>query len=115
MVEATCPICATVNRIDDELMGRYTLCEKCRCRFYVNVPRLGEQLRPGPPATGIRESPTRETTLDDLLWDTQQGAKYVIQAVFKHGQELQRLRWTIFALMAIALANLAATIMLLAR
>ena len=115
MIEAICPACSTVNQIGDELMGRYTLCEKCRCRFYVNVPRLGEQLQPVPPATGIRESPTGETTLDDLLWDVQQGAKYVIQAVFKHRQELQRLRWMIFALMAIAVANLAATVMLLAR
>ena len=83
MIEAICPKCHTINLVGDELMGRYMLCEKCRCRFYVNVPPLGEQLQPVPPSTGIQESPARETTLDDLLWDTQQGEKYVIRAIFE--------------------------------
>ena len=115
MIEAICPKCQTVNHVGDELMGRYMLCEKCRCRFYVNVPPLGEQLQRVPSNTGIQESPARETTLDDLLWDTQQGERYMIRAIFEQQRELRHLRWVVFGLTAIALVNLVAAMMLLAR
>ena len=115
MIEAICPKCHNVNVVGDELMGRYMLCEKCRCRFYVNVPPLGEQLQTKPPSRSIHESPSLATTLDDLLWDTQQGARHVMRAILELRYELQKLRLMFFGLIAFALANLVVTMMLLAR
>lgn len=39
-LQTKCPRCSTVNTVDEHLIGRYTLCQKCNCRFYVEVPNL---------------------------------------------------------------------------
>ena len=115
MVEAICPKCDTVNHVGDELIGRYTICDRCRCRFYVEVPTL-EQM-PKPAASQIRESPTPtpETTLDDLLWDTQRGARFVMQALSEHRRLLQRTKWALLMLTVVAVANLACVLVILSR
>lgn len=47
-----CPICQTVNEVEDTAVGCYVACHGCPHRFYVPVPPLGEALRdelqPGP-------------------------------------------------------------------
>ncbi len=37
-VKSKCPRCQAVNEVGEHLIGRYTTCDHCRCRFYVEVP-----------------------------------------------------------------------------
>ncbi len=115
MVEATCPKCDTVNHVGDELIGRYTLCDNCRCRFYVEVPTLEQNYKPTALHTSIRESPTPDTTLDELLWDTQQGARHLIEALDRQRRTLQRTNCALWTIGALTLANLICAILQLAR
>jgi hypothetical protein len=93
-ISATCPLCQATNQYGAELIGRYTLCPACRGRFYIEVPPLGE---PKPPEKlHISLSPT---TLDDLLWDTQRGNRFVIQSLWRIAL---RLRWQSYAMVVLA-------------
>jgi transcription elongation factor Elf1 len=41
--QMVCPICQTVNVVDESSVGCYVLCRNCPHRFYVPVPPLGEK------------------------------------------------------------------------
>lgn len=43
-IQSQCPSCKSDNTVGEEMIGRYTKCVKCSCRFYVEVP-LPEELR----------------------------------------------------------------------
>lgn len=89
-VEATCPRCHATSHYGEELIGRYTLCPSCRCRFYIEVPTLaeaGQQTVVQGPRTVV---PPRETSLDDLLWDTQQGSQFIIRSLRRQERRLQQ-------------------------
>jgi hypothetical protein len=42
LVPAVCPKCDFRSRVDDSLIFRYTDCDRCGCRFYVNAPPAGQ-------------------------------------------------------------------------
>lgn len=106
MIEATCPKCQAVNHVGDELVGRYTFCDKCLCRFYVEAPTLEALRKPKATSARLREAPTAATSLDDLLRDTQQGSRYVIQIFEKQRRVLQRMQWALWVIGALLVANL---------
>ncbi len=62
-LETKCPRCSTINVVDEHLIGRYTLCQKCNCRFYVEVPVPAAPSHSGP----LFESGHREGTHDAAL------------------------------------------------
>ena len=105
-MEATCPKCQAVNHVGDELVGRYTFCDKCLCRFYVEAPTLEALHRPKATGAPLRAAPTAATSLDDLLRDTQQGSRYVIQILEQQYRMLQRMQWALWMIGALAVANL---------
>ncbi len=37
-VQVSCPACRHENTVDESAFGSHTLCERCRCRFYVVAP-----------------------------------------------------------------------------
>jgi hypothetical protein len=113
MIEAICPKCEKINRVGDELIGRYTLCENCRCRFYVYVPAIEPAREPS--LSRIKESPAPPTTLDDLLWDNQQGGRHVLKSLAEHQRLLRRTYRTLFMVAVLAAANLVLLMVLLAR
>jgi len=105
-VEAVCPRCQFANRYGEELIGRYTLCEQCHSRFYVEVPALGAPLTPtdlkGPE---IRPATAKATTLDDLLWDTQQGSGRLSELVRRQNRQLQFIAQCVVGLLVIEALN----------
>ena len=111
-IESICPRCNVAGQYGEELIGRYTLCHNCRCRFYVEVPTLGQSDTNGAPSR-LHASPTpaRDTTLDDLLWDTQQGSKFLIQSMARQERQLQN----IFYGIALVAAMLAVNVVLALR
>lgn len=118
-IEATCPICKATNEFGPELIGRYTLCPSCRGRFYIEVPPLAESQAgsaiPGSPLVVEPGVKPDKTTLDDLLWDTQQGTRYLIQALWRlesHAETSRRLQ---IAMVLLMLANLVALAILCLR
>jgi hypothetical protein len=115
-VEATCPICHTADTYGAELIGRYTVCPHCRSRFYVRVPTLAEAqaeaVIAGPKLEAAIE---KHTTLDDLLWDTQQGTRFVIKTLWKQKQSIHALTWLVIGLSILGLANFLALLILLLR
>jgi hypothetical protein len=113
-LSATCPLCRATHQYGAELIGRYTLCPACRGRFYIEVPPLGKpaaaenlQLQLSAAAAS-----SRATTLDDLLWDTQRGNRFVIQSLRRI--EL-RLQWHGYAFVALAALLLAVVATLVHR
>ncbi len=106
-IDATCPLCHTTNRYGEELIGRYTLCQNCQCRFYVEVPTLEESARNGAVVRSQVSTPSpRETTLDDLLWDTQQGSRFIIQSMARQEQQLRQIFYGIVLMAALLAINL---------
>lgn len=91
-ISATCPLCKATSQYGAELIGRYTLCPACRGRFYIEVPPLGETKAPEELQLQISPTtlPSSATTLDDLLWDTQRGNRFVIQSLWRIES---RLKW----------------------
>ena len=108
-ISATCPLCRNANLYGAELVGRYTLCTTCRTRFYVEVPPLpGEEkghvaLSREPIAAAKSAS---AMTLDDLLCDTQQGNRFVIQALWRLDARLRWLGYGIVAILGLLIAIL---------
>ena len=102
---STCPRCQTVNQVGEELIGRYTPCQKCRVLFYVEVPPL-EKAGQESPKPKIATVQTRETTLDDLLWDTQQGSRFIILSLRRQERRMQVLLLGLLAVGALLAANL---------
>lgn len=105
-IESTCPQCHLVNQVGEELIGRYTPCRYCRSLFYVEVPPLekstqGEVVKPI-----VATAQTRETTLDDLLWDTQQGSRFIIESLRRQERRLQQLLLGVLAIGVLLLGNL---------
>jgi hypothetical protein len=100
-ISASCPICRSTSEYGAELIGRYTLCTACRNRFYIEVPPLGgEGLKPVLPSEQIATAaPAPATTLDDLLWDTQRGNRFVIQSLWRLEK---RLLWQSYGIAAVA-------------
>ena len=99
-ISATCPLCQITNQYGAELIGRYTLCPACRGRFYIEVPPLGgEDRKPALSSAPIAPNgPAPLMTLDDLLWDTQQGSRFVIQSL---GRLESKLRWQSYAIITV--------------
>jgi hypothetical protein len=112
-ISATCPLCRTTGEYGAELIGRYTLCPACRGRFYIEVPPLGDQPKPvlssGQIALG---DAARPTTLDDLLWDTQQGNRFVIQSLWRLER---RLTWQGYGMVTLLVLLLSILTKLVAR
>lgn len=109
-ISATCPICRTTNLYGAELSGRYTLCTTCRTRFYIEVPPLpgadkdkaamsSEPIAPGKPVPSL--------TLEDLLCDTQQGNRFVIQSLWRLESRLRWHSYGMVGLLALATVILA--------
>lgn len=117
IIEATCPICHKTGEYGVELYGRYTLCVHCRQRFYIEVPTLAES-EASSNKSSLRaavEAKPDETTLDDLLWDTQQGARHIIHSMRNQGQQLKIATWLLAGLLLVGIANLIAIIILISR
>lgn len=115
-VLSTCPICHSTQQYGGELVGRYTFCRNCRARFYVEVPTLDAP--PGRPAlAGARtvNDAAPSTTLDDLLMDTQQGSRHIIESIRRQEASLRMTRWLVVAAFVVGAANLAAIVVLLLR
>jgi hypothetical protein len=109
-VEVTCPKCGVPDRYGEELIGRYTYCPHCHCRFYVEVPSLaaaknGVALRSQHRPRAVDQ----QTTLDDVLWDTQQGSRYVVRSLTRQEQRLKHILYGILALAILALINVVLT------
>lgn len=62
-VQVVCPACHHENTVDESAFGSHTLCEKCRCRFYVVAP-APEEKAPLYPAE--RLSATLQPTLESV-------------------------------------------------
>jgi len=110
-IEATCPRCNVTDRYGEELIGRYTICAHCKCRFYVEVPSLEAAAKNGV-VSQPRQFPRvseQQTTLDDLLWDTQQGSRFVIRSLTRQEQWLRQIFYGIVALAALLLINVVLT------
>jgi hypothetical protein len=90
-IEAKCPKCNVTDRYGEELIGRYSYCPHCRCRFYVEVPSLAAAAKNGVVSERqhLPRTSDQQTTLDDLLWDTQQGSRYVMRSLAR-GEQRQR-------------------------
>jgi len=112
-IEATCPRCDATNRYGEELIGRYTLCQSCRCRFYVEVPTL-EQSGQRMVVQGARKvaQPAPATTLDDLLWDTQQGSQFIVRSLRRQERLLQLVLIATIAIGALLAIQIVATFIL---
>lgn len=106
-IEATCPQCKQRDHYGDELMGRYTLCTHCNCRFYIPVPELaathGQPALSGPRIVDVSAG---KTTLDDLLWDTQRGGKVILQSLRRQEKLLVALCWLLGIVAVLAGLNL---------
>ena len=115
-VAATCPICHATREYGAELVGRYTLCLNCRARFYVEVPKLVSS--PDEPAVSRPKAaiaPKADTTLDDLLWDTQQGTQFIIQSLRRQEAGARTTRWLVVACLMLGIANFAGLVVLWMR
>jgi hypothetical protein len=106
-IEATCPGCHATELYGEELIGRYTLCPRCKCRFYVEVPGLEKT-----PINGVvsesRVTPHAtppQTTLDDLLWDTQQGSRFIIQSLSRQERRLRQIFYGLIVLAVLLAIN----------
>jgi hypothetical protein len=106
MTESTCPRCHTVNLVGEELIGRYTPCRSCRALFYVEVPPLEKSSQAEPAKPIIAKAQTRETTLDDLLWDTQQGSRFIIESLRRQERRQKLLLLGVLGCGVLLLANL---------
>lgn len=111
-IEATCPLCNATNSYGEELIGRYTLCQNCRCRFYVEVPTLEQSGQPTV-VQGARKvaQPAPTTTLDDLLWDTQQGSQFIGRSLRRQERLLRQVLIALLAIGGLLAIQLAATLM----
>jgi hypothetical protein len=105
-VSATCPLCKSAASYGAELIGRYTLCPACRGRFYIEVPRLDEAEQPLKLRVEAATVPdvAQATTLDDLLLDTQQGNRFVIQSLWRLESKI---RWHGYGLMVVLALSIA--------
>ena len=106
-IEATCPKCHVTDRYGEELIGRYTYCPHCHCRFYVEVPSGPAANQNGVASRSrplVRES-EGQTTLDDVLWDTQQGSRVVIRSLARQERRLQQIYYGVIALATLSLLN----------
>jgi hypothetical protein len=110
-IEAMCPLCNVTDRYGEELIGRYTICPHCRCRFYVEVPSLEAAAKNGALSQGRRlpRASDQQTTLDDLLWDTQQGSRFVIRSLSRQEQWLRQIFYGIVALAILLSINVVLT------
>ena len=90
------------------MIGRYTLCQNRHCRFYDEVPTLEESIRNGAVVKSQLSTPppARETTLDDLLWDTQQGSRFIIQSMARQERQLRQNFYGIVLMAALLAINL---------
>ncbi len=97
LVNVGCPGCHTNQDVGQELIGRYTLCQKCGCRFYVVVPPLGDRPAEHQERTSKHAAPQgtkiaqQETTVNDLLQDSQKGEAVILKVLRQQQQLLIRL------------------------
>jgi hypothetical protein len=106
-IEVTCPKCHVTDRYGEELIGRYSYCPHCHCRFYVEVPSLAAAGKNGD-VSRSRPSPSAsepQTTLDDVLWDTQQGSRIVMRSLVRQDQRLQHIFYGIVVLAILMTIN----------
>jgi hypothetical protein len=110
-IEATCPKCKATDLYGEELIGRYTYCPHCHCRFYVEVPTLAASTSNGVVSRSrpVSRSSDQQTTLDDVLWDTQQGSRVVIRSLARQEQRLQQIYYGVLALAILSLVNVVLT------
>jgi hypothetical protein len=110
-VEVTCPKCNATDRYGEELIGRYSYCSRCHCRFYVEVPSLEAAVQNGAISRSRPSSRAAEgqTTLDDVLWDTQQGSRVVIRSLAHQERRLQQVCYGVVALAILSLVNVVLT------
>ena len=115
-VEATCPHCHKSAHYGAELIGRYTLCQHCHCRFYVVVPKLAE-MRGGSairaPKADVETA--KPTTIDDLLLDTQEGSRIVMRWLRQQDARMKRLGVAVTVLLLLGLLNLAVGVVLVLK
>jgi len=103
-VFATCPICHSTHEYGGELVGRYTYCRACRARFYVEVPTLAGSKADQP--TVRPEAAKPDITLDDLLWDTQQGTRFIIESLRRQQANARAFCWLVVANLLLGIASL---------
>jgi transcription elongation factor Elf1 len=60
-----CPICGAANDVEISAVGCYVLCKNCPHRFYVPVPKLGEEM-------GDEPQPVPNAIPDYKAWDARQ-------------------------------------------
>jgi hypothetical protein len=109
-IQATCPRCQQTHPYGAELIGRYTLCLGCGCRFYIEVPPLSAAEQPAIAEAPVQVRSSASTTLDDLLWDTQQGSRLLWQSLRRQEKQLQILLWLVCAFGALTIATLGLTV-----
>src|SRR5215218_7555827 len=99
-----CPSCKRRQKVGDELAGRYTLCDGCRCRFYAEVPPLGAPSADIPSNENC--SQPSGTTIDDLLVDAQKGEAIIIRMLRRQNRLLVGLLLAIAMILAANVAML---------
>lgn len=113
IVPATCPICHVTREYGSELVGRYTYCLNCKARFYVEVPTLDAARKNQPIVPPAEVKPN--TTLDDLMRDSQAGQRYIIDSIRRQENAARRTRGLLLLCLLVGLGNLAALAYLLMR
>jgi hypothetical protein len=112
MIEVTCPKCHVTDLYGEELIGRYSYCPHCHCRFYVEVPSLAAAAKNGVVSRSrpLPSASEGQTTLDDVLWDTQQGSRVVIRSLARGEQRLQQIYYGVVVLAILSLVNVVLTL-----
>jgi DNA-directed RNA polymerase subunit RPC12/RpoP len=116
LIRSVCPRCLATHQFPDDMAGRYVACPKCNSRYYVTVPPLdnSQHFVQAPAAEVAASADRRRPTLDDLLWDSQQGQEAVLTILRRQESALASLsrdmtltrRWitVLVALVACAVA-----------
>jgi hypothetical protein len=110
-LQTKCPRCSTVNTVDEHLIGRYTLCQKCNCRFYVEVPSLESPHAGGPLfESGHHEgqAAARESALSNAVGQTS-------NATYRLERKLEQAMIGLTVLTIVTLINTALLIVVLVR
>jgi hypothetical protein len=77
----------------------------------VEVPTLAASTSNGVVSQSrpVSRANDQQTTLDDVLWDTQQGSRVVIRSLARQEQRLQQIYYGVLALAILSLVNVVLT------
>lgn len=110
-IQTKCPRCSFVDVVDEHLIGRYTLCQKCNCRFYVEVPPLDSPYAGSPLfESGHHEkhAAERDAALSNAVGQTS-------NATYRLERKLEQVIIGLTLLTVVSLINVALLIVVLVR